>query len=69
MDEAALQDRLRRIEHRQYLMLVLLVIPYLLGIAELIGVWIAGVLYAALGLVVFATVVVSRRRNRATAGE
>ena len=45
MDDSALQDRLTRIEQRQYLILVLLVVPYLLGIAQLLGFYVAGVLY------------------------
>jgi len=69
MDESAIQARLDRIERRQRLVLVLLVVPYLLGIAELVGVWIAGVLYTAVGLLVLATVVVRRRRRRNTTGQ
>jgi Flp pilus assembly protein TadB len=67
MDESAIQARLDRIERRQRLVLVLLVVPYLLGIAELVGVWVAGVLYLVVGLVVLAVVVVRRRRERNTA--
>lgn len=52
MEESELEDRLDRIARRQRLALVLLVVPYLLGIAELTGYWTAGVLYTALGLVV-----------------
>jgi len=69
MDESAIQARLDRIERRQRLVLVLLVVPYLLGIAELVGVWVAGVLYTAVGLLVLATVVVRRRRRRNTTGQ
>jgi membrane protein required for beta-lactamase induction len=68
MDESNFQNQLYRIRQRQYLILVLLIIPYLLGIAELIGVWIASVLYTVFGLVVFATVVFYRRRSRNAAG-
>ena len=64
MDESALQNRLSRIERRQRLTLVLLVVPYLIGIAYLIGVWVAGALYTVVGLLLFAAVVVSRRRDR-----
>ena len=69
MDESALQARLDRIERRQRLVLVLLVVPYLVGIAELVGVWIAGVLYTAVGLLVLVTVVGRRRRRRNTTGQ
>lgn len=69
MDESALQDRLDRIEQRQYLVLVLLVVPYLVGVAELVGYWVAGALYAASGLLLFALFVRSRRRGRSAAGQ
>ncbi|WP_327051019.1 hypothetical protein [Halomicrococcus gelatinilyticus] len=69
MDESALRGRLDRIERRQRLVPVLLVVPYLVGIAELIGVWVAGVLYVAASLVVLVIVVVRRRRERNTAGQ
>lgn len=69
MDESALQDQLERIEQRQYLTLALLIIPYLLGIAELIGYWTAGVLGTAFGLVVLAMAVFHRRRSRGAAGQ
>ncbi len=38
MDESNLQNQLYRIRQRQHLILILLGIPYLFGIAELIGV-------------------------------
>lgn len=66
MDESALQSRLDRIERRQRLVLALLVVPYLFGAAELVGVWLAGVLGAAAAAVVLAALVVrSRRKNPA----
>jgi len=69
MDESALQTRLDRIRRRQRLVLVLLAVPYLLGAAELLGYWTAGVLAAAVGVVGFAAVVLARRRDRNAAGE
>ncbi|MFB6096389.1 MAG: hypothetical protein ABEJ74_03260 [Haloferacaceae archaeon] len=63
MDESALQDRLDRIEQRQYLVVALLVVPYLVAIAKVLGVWIPGMLYALLALVGFAALVVHRRRT------
>ena len=69
MDDSDLQNRLHRIEQRQHLILVLLVIPYLLGIAKLIGFWTAGALYTVLGLVVFVLIARSRRRSRNTVGQ
>lgn len=67
MDESDLQARLARIERRQNLVLAFLVVAYLVGIAELVGVWKAGVAYAAVGVVLFAALVVRRRRARSTA--
>ncbi|HKL30768.1 MAG TPA: hypothetical protein VJ898_16070 [Natrialbaceae archaeon] len=66
MDESALQDRLHRIEQRQYLMLVLLVVPYFFLIADFVGYWIAGVAGVGIGVVALALVAVDRRRNRNT---
>lgn len=66
MDESSLRDRLDRIERRQRLVVALLVVPYLVGIAELVGYWTAGVVYAALGVVGFALLAVSRRRDQNT---
>jgi hypothetical protein len=63
MDESTLQGRLRRIERLQYLVLVLLLVPYLVGVGELLGYWIAGSLAVAVSLVVL-TVRISRRRRR-----
>lgn len=64
MDESALQDRLHRIEQRQYLMLVLLVVPYLFLLAEFVGYWIAGITGAGIALATFALIAVTRRRDR-----
>lgn len=69
MDESGLQDRLDRIRRRQYLILVLLVVPYPVFAAEFLGFWKAGVLSTVVGLVVLATVVFYRRRNRDAAGQ
>ena len=69
MDDATLQNRLRRIEQRQYLVIVLLVVPYLVGVGELVGYWITAVVGASLAVVAFGLVVVSRRRRRDAAGE
>jgi MYXO-CTERM domain-containing protein len=69
MDESDLRDRLERIERRQHLVLVVLVVPYLVGIAYVIGFPTAGVLYAAFGLVAFVLVAVRRRRSRNAAGQ
>ena len=66
MDDSALQGRLHRIERQQRLILVLLVVPYLLGVAELVGYWTAGALYAAVGIVAAAVVVFRRRSGSAT---
>ena len=66
MDESALQDRLHRIEQRQYLMLVLLIVPYLFLIADFVGYWIAGVAGVGVGVVVLALLAVDRRRDRST---
>jgi membrane-bound ClpP family serine protease len=66
MDESTLQDRLDRIEQRQYLMLVLLVVPYLFLLAEFVGYWIAGVVGVGIVVVVLALVAVDRRRDRNT---
>jgi len=64
MDESALRDRFDRIRRRQRLILVLLVVPHLLGAAELLGYWRAGALGAVVGLVAFAAFVRARRRRR-----
>lgn len=69
MDEVTLQDQLYKIKQRQYLILTLLVIPYLLGIAELIGYAVAGVLYTVVGGIAFVVVTVHRRRTRNTTGQ
>jgi hypothetical protein len=65
MDDALLEDRLTRIERRQDLILLLLFVPYLVGLGELIGYAISGVLVVGLAVVVVG-VVVSRRRSRRT---
>jgi hypothetical protein len=64
MDDAALQERLRRIERRQYLLVVLLGIPYLYAIADHVGFAVAGVLYAAIGIVTVGATIGYRRRKR-----
>lgn len=68
MDEPGLQDQLNKIKQRQYLILILLIIPYLLGIAELIGHAVAGVLYTVVGVLVFVAVAIRRRRIQKTTG-
>ena len=69
MDEPTLQERLRQIKHRQYLILILLIIPYLFVIADYIGYAVAGVLYTLLGIIGFGIIVVYQRRNRTAAGQ
>jgi Ca2+/Na+ antiporter len=69
MDDSDLDDRLNRIERRQKLVLALLVIPYLVVIADGIGVYVAAVLYLLLALVVFTVVGINRRNRRTTTGE
>lgn len=64
MDDAALQKQVRRIKHRQYLILLLLVIPYLYIVAEYIGFALAGVVYAVVGVFIIGVIVAYRRRNR-----
>lgn len=64
MDDAALQEQLRRIEHRQYLILCLLGVPYLYIVAEYIGFALAGVVYVGVGVLGFGALVAYRRRNR-----
>ncbi|WP_231186581.1 hypothetical protein [Haladaptatus sp. DYF46] len=68
MDDSDLDDRLGRIERRQKLILALLVIPYLVVFADVIGVYVAAVLYLLLALVVAAVVVIDRRNRRTTTG-
>ena len=63
MSESALQDQLNRIERRQYLILTLLVVPYLLGSGELIGLWVAMFLGTVFGFVGLLLLVFSRRRK------
>jgi hypothetical protein len=63
MDEAALQRRLRRVERLQYLVIALLAGPYLLGVAELIGRWVAAVL-GTVAVVVALAVGIYRSRGR-----
>lgn len=69
MAEVALQDQLSKIKQRQYLILILLIIPYLLGITELLGYAVAGVLYTIVGIIVFVVVAVHRRCTRNTTGQ
>lgn len=69
MDESALQDRLDRIRQRQYLILILLIVPSLFRIAEQIGVWVAGALFIASSFILLVIVVFYRRRNRNTVGQ
>lgn len=64
MDDSALHRRLRRIEQRQYLLLLLIGIAYLVAGAELLGVWMTGLLGGAVGAAAFATVIYYRRQNR-----
>jgi len=69
MDDPALQQRLRRIEQRQYLLIALLVVPYLYWLGDLVGFYVAAVLGVALGLFGFVAIAINRRRNRNTAGQ
>lgn len=64
MDDAALQESLRRIKYRQYLILGLLGIPYLYVFADRIGVARAGLLYVLAGALTFGVITVRRRRTR-----
>jgi hypothetical protein len=66
MDESALQDRLHRIEQRQYLVIALLVVPYFFLVADVVGYWIAGVTGVGIGVVVLALLAFDRRRDRST---
>jgi hypothetical protein len=66
MDESALQDRLHRIEQRQYLVIALLVVPYFFLVADVVGYWIAGVAGVGIGVVVLALLAFDRRRDRST---
>jgi len=68
MDDDALQARLRGIERRQNLLLAVVVVLYLVAVAELFGYWITTVVATALALLGFAYVVVSRRRRRDAVG-
>lgn len=63
MDDTALQERLRAIERRQYLVIALLVVPYLVGAAELFGYWSTTVIGVALVIVGLALLVVRRRQQ------
>lgn len=63
MDDSALQHRLSSIERRLNLALVLLVIPYVLGVAELLGYWKVGVFATAIGVVALVLSIAYRRRN------
>lgn len=69
MEDSALQARLYRIELRQYLILALLLGGYLVGIADVVGLWMAGVLGTGFGVAVFGVILVSRRRNRTTTAQ
>lgn len=66
MDESALQERLRRIEQRQTLVLVLLIVPYLFVIGEFVGYWALSVGVFVIGVVVLALVAFTRRQGRKT---
>jgi hypothetical protein len=64
MDESALQDRLHRIEQRQYVVIALLIVPYCFLVADFVGYWIAGVVGVAIGIVALALVAIDRRSDR-----
>jgi ABC-type multidrug transport system permease subunit len=64
MDESALQTRLDRIERRQRFVLALLVVPYVVGLGELVGYYVAAVAAAVVGVVALALFVASRRGRR-----
>lgn len=66
MDESALQERLRRIEQRQTLVLSLLIVPYLFVIGEFVGYWALSVGVFVIGVVVLALVAFTRRQGRKT---
>ena len=63
MDESDLRDELQKIKRRQHLVLVLLVIPYFVVFADLLGYW-AYVVYGVFGIVAFAIIALYRRRDR-----
>ncbi|QLD88703.1 hypothetical protein HWV07_06490 [Natronomonas salina] len=64
MGEPALHRRLRRIEQRQYLVLLLIGIGYILALAELVGVWLTGLLGGAVGAASFGAGIYSRKQSR-----
>lgn len=68
MDDPALQSRLGRIERLLSLVVVLVVIPYFVGLGELVGYWIAAALGVAVALFALTTVFY-RRRTRTAAGQ
>lgn len=64
MDESLLQNRLSQIEQRQYLIILLLIVPYFIGLAKLIGYVVTGLLVASFGFLAFVFVAISRRSKR-----
>ncbi|MFD1513369.1 hypothetical protein [Halomarina rubra] len=64
MNDATLQDRLERIERRQNLVLVLLVVPYLLAAAEFVSYLTIGIAGTVALVVAYVGVAVSRRRQQ-----
>ena len=65
-DETPLQAQLSRIERRHRLVLVLLVVPSVLGVAELLGYWEVGVAVTAVGFLALAVGIGYRRRQRSS---
>ena len=57
---------MRQIKQLQYLILVLLGVPYLYFIADYIGFTLAGVPYAVIGVLIFGVITVYRRGHRDT---
>jgi UPF0716 family protein affecting phage T7 exclusion len=68
MDDALLAERLGRVERRLNLLLVLVAVPYFVGLAELVGYALAGVLTVLVAVLGFLSLTVSRRGDR-TASE
>ncbi len=68
MDEPALQERFRRIERLQYVVLALLVGLYGVGLGELLGYWIAGVVGIGIAICVLVIGIAIRRHRRTSVG-
>lgn len=68
MDESALQERFRRIERLQYVVLALLVGLYGVGLGELFGYWITGVVGIGIAICALVTGIAIRRHRRTSVG-